>query len=153
MVTLNGLQVDETTNSQPPLVVLPLINHSVNMSGENLSRLQKNGLITPPQLSIDAKRPLNRGGGNNFFNGVAHGRPLQSQTTAPAPRAAPRSLGYVGFSRSQHDSIINEPRNWFPLFGYMTRNSAGQGHPGQVRMTIGLVFGTSDLTRIFGCFD
>ena len=46
MVTLNGLQVNETTDSQPLLVVLPLINHSVNMSGENLSRLQKNGLIT-----------------------------------------------------------------------------------------------------------
>jgi hypothetical protein len=46
MVTLNSLQVNETTDSQPLLVVLPLINHSVNMSGKNLSRLQKNGLIT-----------------------------------------------------------------------------------------------------------
>ena len=41
MVTLNGLQVDETTDSQPLLVVLPLINHSVNMSGENLSRPER----------------------------------------------------------------------------------------------------------------
>ena len=84
MVTLNGLQVNETTDSQPLLVVLPLIDHSINMSGENLSRLQKNGLITPPQLSIDAKRPLNRGGGNNFFNGVAHGRPLHIADNGPA---------------------------------------------------------------------
>jgi hypothetical protein len=46
MVTLNGLPVNETTDSQPQLVVLPLINHSENMLGENLSRLQENGLIT-----------------------------------------------------------------------------------------------------------
>lgn len=46
MVPLNGLQANETTDSQPLPVVLPLINHSINMSGENLSRLQKNGLIT-----------------------------------------------------------------------------------------------------------
>ena len=39
MVTLSGLQANETTDSQPLLVVLPLIDHSVNMSGENLSRL------------------------------------------------------------------------------------------------------------------
>jgi hypothetical protein len=45
-VTLNGLQVNETTDSQPLLVALPLVNHSVNMSDENPSRLQKNGLIT-----------------------------------------------------------------------------------------------------------
>jgi hypothetical protein len=96
MVTLNGLQVNETTDNQPPLVVLPLIDHSVNMSGENLSRLQKNGLITLLQLLIDAKRPLNRGGGNNFFNGVAHGRPLQSQTTAPAQK---RCTGTIGVCR------------------------------------------------------
>jgi hypothetical protein len=46
MVTLNGFQVSETADSQPPLVALSLINHSVYMLGENLSRLQKDGLIT-----------------------------------------------------------------------------------------------------------
>jgi hypothetical protein len=46
MVALNGLQVNETTDRQPLLVALSLINHSVNMLGEYLSRLQKDGLIT-----------------------------------------------------------------------------------------------------------
>ena len=46
MVALNGLQVNEATDSQPLLVALSLINHSVNMLGEYLSHLQKDGLIT-----------------------------------------------------------------------------------------------------------
>jgi hypothetical protein len=46
MVALNGLQVNEATDSQPLLVALSLINYSVNMLGEYLSRPQKDGLIT-----------------------------------------------------------------------------------------------------------
>jgi hypothetical protein len=35
VIALNGLQVSETTDSQPLLVALPLINHSVNMLGKD----------------------------------------------------------------------------------------------------------------------
>src|SRR5258708_38419987 len=56
MVTLNGLQVNKTTDNQSPLVLLSQINHSEDTLGENLSRLQKDGLITPLYLLIDAKR-------------------------------------------------------------------------------------------------
>jgi hypothetical protein len=45
MVTLNGLQVSETADSQPPFVAFPLMLQSVNMLGENLSRLQHDELI------------------------------------------------------------------------------------------------------------
>jgi hypothetical protein len=43
---VNGLQVSETADSQPPFVVLPLIIQSVTMLGEILSRLQQDGSST-----------------------------------------------------------------------------------------------------------
>jgi hypothetical protein len=46
VITLHSLQLSKTAHSQPLLVAFPLIDHSVNMLGENLSRLQKDGLIT-----------------------------------------------------------------------------------------------------------
>ena len=71
MITLHGFQLNKTPNSQPLFVELSLINHAVNMLGEDLSRLQKNGLISRLKLFIDGKGTLNRSGGNNFFDGCS----------------------------------------------------------------------------------
>lgn len=80
MVALDGLQVSKATDDQPPLLALSLIHHSVNVLGENFARLHKNGLIAPLELSVNRKRPFDRGGGDNFFNSVVHGWPRKLST-------------------------------------------------------------------------
>jgi hypothetical protein len=37
-------------------------------------------LIAPLELSVNRKRPFDRGGGDNFFNSVVHGWPRKLST-------------------------------------------------------------------------
>jgi hypothetical protein len=39
MIALDGLEVDEAADRQPVLVVLALVNHSVDMLGQNFPSL------------------------------------------------------------------------------------------------------------------
>jgi hypothetical protein len=104
MIALDRFQLNETTDRQPLLGTLALINHSINMLGKNLSRLPQDGLIARLQLLINRERPLNRGRRNDFFDEVAHGRPLQ--VAGSGPRAAGRTgpPGVCRLSLSRHDS-------------------------------------------------
>lgn len=90
MVTLDGFQAHKTADCQPLLVVLPAIDHSVNMLGEDLSCLHEDRVVLLPHLPIDGKRSLDRGRRDDFFNfNRIHGRPPDAN--APARRLGPIS--------------------------------------------------------------
>jgi hypothetical protein len=90
VVTLDGFQVYKTADCQPLLVVLPAIDRSVNMLGEDLSCLHEDRVVLLPHLPIDGKRSLDRGRRDDFFNfNRIHGPPPDAN--APARRLGPIS--------------------------------------------------------------
>jgi hypothetical protein len=97
VVSLNGLQVRETADGQALLVVLTMIHHSVNMLSEDLSCLQKDGLITLMQLPVDDKRSLDGCRSNHFFNRINHGRDLANRRPpgVATPELAPQDASII----------------------------------------------------------
>jgi hypothetical protein len=86
MVTLNGPQVDKTTDSQSLLIALALINHSVNMLSEDFPCLYDNRLIMLPKLLVKEKCAFDGGGGNDLFDGLDSGLNWLMMNHAPHSR-------------------------------------------------------------------
>ena len=73
MVALDGFQVSEAADGQPVFVVFSLIDHGVDMLGEDLPRLHDHGPLALLQLSVNRKRALDGGRGDNPFNRIVRG--------------------------------------------------------------------------------
>jgi hypothetical protein len=117
VVTLYRLQLSQTADGQPPLVVLTLINHSINMLGDNLSRLRHDGLITRPELLVNLECPLDRGRRYNFFNKVVHGCPLLQVAGSGTSAALPTGAIDVPGFHLDHTLHNRWVRQLVPLFG------------------------------------
>jgi hypothetical protein len=56
MIALNGFQMRETSDREPPLVAFPLSTIAQSLPGKNFPRLQAHGTVRVLQLLINAKR-------------------------------------------------------------------------------------------------
>lgn len=70
VLPLDGLQVGQAADRQPFFVALTAVDHSVNMLGQDLSRLHYHGLIAGLHLQIDCQWALDGCRRDDGFQGI-----------------------------------------------------------------------------------
>jgi hypothetical protein len=108
MITLDGFQMRKATDREPLLVAFSLVDHRVNVLGEDFSSLQANRAVRIPHLLVNAKRALNGGGGTNVLDGVAH------RSSPSVQQVNPRlfsiiSDSKIGSQRVQQRAAVDGP--------------------------------------------